>query len=167
MVDAGAAARGLLRLVMLLRHFGPPGCLKAYLRVDQFMGGSLTRYKGQLKLKDWAFAIARRSTVRKTRTALARRLAIIITPCCSCGTKPSSRRLRLPTHQTRGRIELPQGATSKGGSRRRRRLRCMRPTIGRLRSQPSRPAPSLPHQVPNETQTTQAPQCVGPPWRPS
>ena len=38
----------------------------------------LTRYKGQLKLKDWAFAIARRSTMRKARIALARRLAIIM-----------------------------------------------------------------------------------------
>jgi Glutathione S-transferase, N-terminal domain len=28
--------------------------------------------------------------------------------------------------------------------------RCMRPTTGRLRFQPSRPAPSLPHQAPNE-----------------
>jgi transposase len=33
----------------------------------------LTRYKGQLKLKDWAFAIAQRSTMRKARVALARR----------------------------------------------------------------------------------------------
>ena len=32
----------------------------------------LTRYKGQLKLKDWAFAIAKRSTRRKARVALAR-----------------------------------------------------------------------------------------------
>jgi transposase len=38
----------------------------------------LTCYKGQLKLKDWAFAIARRSTMRKARVALARRLAIIM-----------------------------------------------------------------------------------------
>ena len=38
----------------------------------------LTRYKGQLKLKDWAFAIAKRSTMRKARVALARRLAIIM-----------------------------------------------------------------------------------------
>ena len=37
----------------------------------------LTRYKGPLKLKDWAFAIAKRSTMRKARIALARRLAII------------------------------------------------------------------------------------------
>ena len=35
----------------------------------------LTRYKGPLKLKDWAFAIAKRSTMRKARIALARRLA--------------------------------------------------------------------------------------------
>jgi transposase len=38
----------------------------------------LSRYKGQLKLKDWAFASARRSTMRKARVALARRLAIIM-----------------------------------------------------------------------------------------
>jgi transposase len=38
----------------------------------------LTRYKGPLKLKDWAFAIAKRSTMRKVRIALARRLAIIM-----------------------------------------------------------------------------------------
>ena len=38
----------------------------------------LTPYKGQLKLKDWAFAIAKRSTMRKARVALARRLAIIM-----------------------------------------------------------------------------------------
>jgi transposase len=62
----------------------------------------LTRYKGQLELKDWAFAIAQRSTMRKAKVAPARRLAIIM-------------------H-----------------------------IIGRLRFQPSRPAPSLPHQAPNE-----------------
>ena len=38
----------------------------------------LTRYKGQLKLKDWAFAIAKRSTMRKAQVALARRLATIM-----------------------------------------------------------------------------------------
>jgi hypothetical protein len=31
----------------------------------------LTRFKGPLKLKDWAFAIAKRSTMRKARIALA------------------------------------------------------------------------------------------------
>ena len=69
----------------------------------------LTRYKGQLKLKDWAFAIARRSTMRKARIALARRLAIIM-----------------------------------------HAMLRDRSTYGRLRFQPSRPAPSLPHQAPNE-----------------
>jgi transposase len=38
----------------------------------------LTRFKGTLKLKDWAFAIAKRSTMRKGQIALARRLAIIM-----------------------------------------------------------------------------------------
>ena len=46
----------------------------------------LTRYKGQLKLKDWAFAIARRSTMRKARVALARRLAIIMHAMLRDGT---------------------------------------------------------------------------------
>jgi hypothetical protein len=49
----------------------------------------LTRYKGQLKLKDWAFAIARRSTMRKARVALARRLAIIMR-CYAMGRSSSS-----------------------------------------------------------------------------
>src|SRR3984957_11608791 len=36
----------------------------------------LTRYKGSLKLKDWALAIAKRANKRKARIALARRLAL-------------------------------------------------------------------------------------------
>jgi transposase len=47
----------------------------------------LTRYKGQLKLKDWAFAIARRSTMRKARVALARRLGIIMHAMLRDGTE--------------------------------------------------------------------------------
>ena len=38
----------------------------------------LTRYAAPLKLKSWALAIAVRSTMRKARVALARRLAIIL-----------------------------------------------------------------------------------------
>ena len=38
----------------------------------------LTRCKAALKLKDWAFAIAKRSTMRQARIALARRLAIVM-----------------------------------------------------------------------------------------
>ncbi len=38
----------------------------------------LTHYKGELKLKDWTLAIARRSTMGKARIALARRLAIVM-----------------------------------------------------------------------------------------
>jgi hypothetical protein len=34
--------------------------------------------QGALKLKEWAFAVAKRSTMRKARVALARRLAIIM-----------------------------------------------------------------------------------------
>jgi hypothetical protein len=47
----------------------------------------LTRYKGQLKLKDWAFAIAKRSTMRKARVALARRLGIIMHAMLHDGTE--------------------------------------------------------------------------------
>jgi transposase len=46
----------------------------------------LTRHKGQLKLKDWAFTIARRSSMRKARVALARRLAIIMHAMLRDGT---------------------------------------------------------------------------------
>ncbi len=45
------------------------------------------RYKGQLKLKDWAFAIAKRSTMRKARVALARRLEIIMHAMLRDGTE--------------------------------------------------------------------------------
>jgi transposase len=47
----------------------------------------LTRYKGRLKLKDWAFAIAKRSTMRKARVALARRLGIIMHAMLRDGTE--------------------------------------------------------------------------------
>jgi transposase len=47
----------------------------------------LTRYKGSLKLKDWAFEIAKRSTMRKARIALARRLAIIMHAMLRDGTE--------------------------------------------------------------------------------
>ena len=47
----------------------------------------LTRYKGELKLKSWALAIARRSTMRKARIALARRLAIIMHAMLLHGTE--------------------------------------------------------------------------------
>ena len=46
----------------------------------------LTRYRGPLKLKEWALAIARRSTMRKARIALARRLAIIMHAMLRHGT---------------------------------------------------------------------------------
>ena len=46
-----------------------------------------TRYKGQLKLKEWAFAIATRSTTRKARVALARRLEIIMHAMMRDGTE--------------------------------------------------------------------------------
>jgi transposase len=75
----------------------------------------LTRYKGQLKLQDWAFAIAKRSTMCKARVALARRLAISCTRCC--GTGPSSHR-RKPAQidETGGRIQLQEERRPREGA---------------------------------------------------
>jgi hypothetical protein len=47
----------------------------------------LTRYKGPLKLKHWAFASAKRSTMRKARIALVRRLTIIMYALLRHGTE--------------------------------------------------------------------------------
>ena len=47
----------------------------------------LTRSKGDLRLKDWARAIAARSTMRKARIALARRLAVIMHAMLRTGTE--------------------------------------------------------------------------------
>jgi hypothetical protein len=66
----------------------------------------LTRYKGQLKLKDWAFAIAKRSTMRKARVALARRLANIMHAMLRDGTEFASAYARVIC-ETGGRIQLP------------------------------------------------------------
>ena len=75
----------------------------------------LTRYKGQLKLKDWAFVIARRSSMRKARVALARRLAIIMHAMLS-GRNGVHRGVGLPTTETGDRIELPQGGRPREGA---------------------------------------------------
>ena len=109
----------------------------------------LTRYKGQLKLKDWAFAIAKRSTMRKARVALARRLAIIMHAMLRDGTEfavglsPANPRDRRPN-------PAPKRSDAPGREQTTARILLQWPTNGRLRFQPSRPAPSLPHQVPNE-----------------
>src|SRR3954454_8452498 len=50
----------------------------------------LTRCKRSLKLRDWAFAIAKRSTMRKARIALARRLASCM-PCCGMARSSGQR----------------------------------------------------------------------------
>jgi len=47
----------------------------------------LTRYRGKLKLKDWALAIAQRSSMRKARIALARGRAIIMHAMLRDGTE--------------------------------------------------------------------------------
>jgi hypothetical protein len=99
----------------------------------------LTRYKGPLKLKDWALAIAKRSTLRKARIALARRLAIIMHAMLRHGTDsnrnrsaPTMRPKRAPRWERRPREGVDDGADS---------VACGR-SFDRLRFQPSRSAPS-------------------------
>jgi len=82
----------------------------------------LTRYKGPLKLKDCALAIAKRSTMRKARIALARRLAIIMhamfatapscTPCCA--TAPSSNRHNQQHQPGRRSNRAPERSDARG-----------------------------------------------------
>src|ERR1051326_6867947 len=76
----------------------------------------LTRYKGPLKLKDWAFAIAKRSTMRKARIAVARRLAIIMHAMLRHGTECETAEPRRLSRRG-DRTEHPSGATPEGGSR--------------------------------------------------
>lgn len=38
----------------------------------------LTRYRGALALKSWALGVARRSSLKEARVALARKLAILM-----------------------------------------------------------------------------------------
>jgi hypothetical protein len=67
----------------------------------------LTRYKGQLKLKDWAFAIARRSSMREARVALAPASQSSCTRCSE--TERSSRSIEaLADPKTGGRIQLQE-----------------------------------------------------------
>jgi hypothetical protein len=107
----------------------------------------LTRYKGQLKLKDWAFAIAQRSTMRKARVALLAAWRSSCTRCC--GTEPSSHRHK-PAPRDRRPKPAPKRSDARGREQTTARILLHGPTAGRLRFQPSRPAPSLPHQAPNE-----------------
>ena len=110
----------------------------------------LTRYKGQLKLKDWAFAIARRSTMRKARVALARRLADHHARHAA-GRNGVRRSVGPAVPETGDRIELPQGATSQGEADDGVDFVSPADCV-----QPCRPAPRLPDQAPASAQRTQA-----------
>jgi hypothetical protein len=100
----------------------------------------LTRYKGQLKLKSWALAIAKRSTMRKARIALARRLAIVHAMLryrhrVQAGL--AEQHLAGQEVQTSSRAERrPREGADDGADS----VACRQ--FGRLRFQPSRSAPS-------------------------
>jgi hypothetical protein len=97
----------------------------------------LTR-QGKLALKEWALDIGRRSTMRKARIALARRLAIIMHAMLRHGTE-----FKAAWDHSRRPKRAPERSTARG------RAWVMAPilshaaeSLGRLRFQPSHPASS-------------------------
>jgi hypothetical protein len=118
----------------------------------RYQSGELDYTGGQLKLKDWAFGIARRSTMRKARVALARRLAIIMHAMLRNKTDfaghqstrqetaSSSRKERRPREGADDGVDFVASGQSPAD--------CV--------FQPCRPAPSLPHQAPASARRTQA-----------
>jgi hypothetical protein len=71
----------------------------------------LLRYRDKLALKDWVLEIGRRSTMRKARIALARRLAIIMHAMLRHGTEFKAALATL----AEGRNEFPSGTLPEGG----------------------------------------------------
>jgi transposase len=66
----------------------------------------LTRYKGQLKLKDWAFAMPNDQRCAKRESLWLVASRSLCTRCCE--TERSSGRPKSPQiHETGGRIQLP------------------------------------------------------------
>ena len=83
----------------------------------------LTRYAGPLKLKTWALAIGARSTMRKARVALARRLAIILHAMMRDQTEFQTRSERSDKLNTRiPKSEFPSGTMPEGGRETRRQF---------------------------------------------
>ena len=72
----------------------------------------LTRYKGQLKLKDWAFAIAKRSTMRKAGSLWLAASRSSCTRCCETG--PSSHRPRPGKPRDRRPNPAPKRSDARG-----------------------------------------------------
>ena len=114
----------------------------------------LTRYKGQLKLKDWAFAIAK---IDDAQSASCWRAASLSSCMRCCETERSSHRPK-PT-KTGSRNQLPRGATPKGGSRRRRGL-CSRGSLADCDFNRAALHPAFLIKCRTSTQRTQASQGV-------
>lgn len=74
----GAMNRIMGREIDYTGHISKTGDRRVRTLLYEAANVMLTRYKGALKLKEWALAIARRSNMRKARIALARRLAVIM-----------------------------------------------------------------------------------------
>jgi hypothetical protein len=123
----------------------------------------LTRYKGQLKLKDWAFAIAKRSTMRKARVALARRLAIIMHAICETGRSSHPPK---PVPRDRRPNRAPARSDALGREQTTARILLHGPNAGRLRFQPSALHPAYPISAERARRERRHPESVGHPKEP-
>jgi hypothetical protein len=120
---------------------------------------TLTRCKGQLKLKDRTFAIAKRSTMRKARIALAPRRR-------NAHDAAGRNGVRAPTaHQTGDRIERPEGATPKGGSSLRRRFYRMRLLLHAANDRPTAISTTPPYAQLTPSSAGEHVVNTGIPWR--
>ena len=119
----------------------------------------LTRYKGQLKLKDWAFAIARRSTMRKARVALARRLAIIMHAMLAMGRSSSSPKPCKPRDR-RPKSSSQEERRPREGAGERRGLCSRGQPLADCDFNRASLHPAYPIKCQTSTQRTQAPESV-------
>ena len=97
----------------------------------------LTRYKGGLKLKGWTFAIAKRATCAKPGTPPRHHHA------CDAARRDRIRTGLSPLSTKQEADTSSQRSDARGREQTTARILLQRPIVGRLRFQPSGPAPSL------------------------
>ena len=90
------------------RNAGTGACEPSCTRPPMSM---LTRYKGELELKDWAFAIARRSTMRKREVVW---LAASGSSCMRCCETRQSSYWPKPAARDRSPNPAPKGSDAQG-----------------------------------------------------
>ena len=114
-------------------------------------------------LKDWAYAIAKRSTMRKARVALARRLAIIMHAICETGRSSHPPK---PAPRDRRPNRAPARSDALGREQTTTRILLHGPNAGRLRFQPSALHPAYPISAERARRERRHPESVGQPKEP-